>query len=297
MKINSVSKNKPIKPPNFKKGLTKSFVEKANNISYDNAKKILKQKGIKSVKLRGQQTVAISCIAVTEIFKSFGLILPEKLSYENFLQEYIDGNYTYPEDKVRINASFNHFKNLSHQDDFETYRRGSPITKHFLATYIHEFIHAAHFKHLATKYSSNEVISIAEKLQQYTPVEFLLNPKVIKPTWESWEVNDWNGSILGSYAGKDLMEFFTENASFEISRILEKNPLGNNKGENLFFNPKNPKRLSLSFLDIKIDNFWNRIFSKKDNDRDDFLKAIWNGNLDVIFSEKYSKFIRKKESI
>ncbi len=297
MKINSVTENRTVKLPNFKKGLTKDFVLKASKINCYNAKKILEQKGVKSVNLGGQQAVAVSCIAVTEILKSLGLMFPENFSYEPLNRNHIDGNYTYPADRVCINSDFNCFKKLSAQDDFETYRKGSPVTKHFLATYIHEFMHAAHFKHLATKYSIEEVVSILNKLQQYEPSKELLNPKVANPSWEDWEVKDWNGSILGSYAEKDLVEFFAENAVFEISRILEKNPLSKNRGENLFFNPNNSKKLSLSFLNDKKENFWTRIFTKKVKDREVFLKAIWDGDLEVIFSEKYANFIHKKEPI
>ena len=130
MKINSVSENKFI-TPSFQKGLTKSFILKAKDLDYKKSKKFLRQEGIKFLNLGGQQAVVASCLAVTEIMKSLGLKLPKKISYENIPDTYISGNYTYPEDKVCINSYFNRFKNLSHQDDFETYRIGSPITKHF----------------------------------------------------------------------------------------------------------------------------------------------------------------------
>ena len=45
MKINSVTENRTVKLPNFKKGLTKDFVLKASKINCYNAKKILEQKG------------------------------------------------------------------------------------------------------------------------------------------------------------------------------------------------------------------------------------------------------------
>ncbi|MBE7711104.1 MAG: hypothetical protein E7Z92_03075 [Cyanobacteria bacterium SIG31] len=296
MKINPISENKSI-TPNFQKGLTKSFVLKAKELDCEKAKKILKQKGIKSINLGGYQSIAASCLATAEIIKSFGFSIPKNFSYKSIPENYVDGNYTYPDDIVCINSRFTRFRDLLAQDDFETYRKGSPITKHFLATYIHEFMHAAHFKHLAVKYSYDEFINICNELKQYAPAEELLNPKVTKPTWKNWEVKDWNGSILGDYAGKDLIEFFAENASFEIARILEKNPLGENRGKNLFFNPKRTQKLSLSFLEEKKDNFWTRMFNKKEDDRIAFLRAIWDGDLDTIFSEKYSKYIRKSESI
>lgn len=296
MKISPVSENKSI-TPNFQKGLTKSFVLKAKELDCEKARKILKQKGIKSINLGGYQSVAASCLATAEIITSFGFSIPENFLYKYIQENFVYGDYAYPDDIVGINSRLTFFRDLSTQDDFETCRRSSPITKHFLATYIHEFMHSVHFKHLATKYSLNETATIIKELQKYAPAEEILNPKVTKPTWKNWEVKGLNGSILGCYAGKNLTEFFAENAVFEISRILEKNPLGKNRGKNLFFNPKKTQKLSLSFLEDKKENFWTRIFNKKEDDRSAFLRAIWDGDLDTIFSEKYSKYIRKNESI
>ena len=58
----------------------------------------------------------------------------------------------------------------------------------------------------------------------------------------------------------------------------------------------NNLKVLLSFLEDKKDNFWTRIFNKKEDDRSAFLRAIWDGDLDTIFSDKYSKCIVKKTS-
>lgn len=295
MKVLSVKNNQTEylnKSPSFQKGLTSGFVEKMKNTSGDEIYKRLFRNGVVDVDYKNIKPVLVSCLATTEIIKAFGLTPPRRFRFEP-LEQKIVGSHTFPDDIVQINSCHKGFESLVLQDDFETYRRGSPITKHFLQSYIHEFIHAAHFKHLEILHSPEDIVSIASVFKEYEPTEKLLNPIVYRRTWEKWE-EEWNNSILGDYAKRNLFEFLAENETFEISRILEKNPLGENVGENLFFNPKTNKKLSLSFL--KEDDFgvFNRIFNKRNIERNILLKAIWNGDLDTILDEKYSEYIRKK---
>ena len=298
MKVLPVNKNQNLsanKTVSFQKGLTNGFLIYAQKEPLSSMRKRLFQNGINSVEFQGIKPVLASCLATVEIIKSFGLKIPKNFSYEP-LQEDVIGQHTYPDDIVQINSNYKEFNTFLSLDDFETYRKGSPITKHFLQTYIHEFIHAAHFKHLETMHSIDDIVVIAETLKEYEPTEILQKTKVCRPTWKKWE-EEWNNSILGDNAKRNLFEFFAENATFEITRILEKNPLGEDDGENLFFNPKKSDKLILTFQKNMKDCLWNRIFNKSLLEKNVILKAIWNGDLDTILDEKYSKYIRKKESI
>ncbi len=280
------------KSPSFQKGLTSAFAKKTRSMSEAEMYKRVIKNGIASIDYKNIKSVLACCLATTEIIKSFGLMLPKAFSF-NSLKEGCIGMHTYPDNIVEINSKYKEFEGLASLDDFATYRKGSPVTKHFLQSYIHEFIHAAHFKHMATLHSPEKIVSIANAFKQYEPTEKLLTPIVFRRTWEKWE-EKWNNSILGDNAKRNLFEFLAENETFEISRILEKNPLGKNDGENLFFNPKKKEKLSLSFLKEDNFRFFDRIFNKRNIERKILLKAIWNGDLDTILDKKYSKYIRKK---
>ena len=257
-----VNKNKYL---TFKKGLTSTLKQKMYSADCFEMQKRLKANGLKLINFKNWTSVLASCLATTEIIKCFGLKLPQKFSFCP-LESGVVGRYTYPDDIVQINSDRYEFKSLVSQDEFETSHLGTPITKHFLQTYMHEFIHAAHYQNLALYYSTGEIASIANVLKHYSPTKELVNPKVENQNW-TMQDEIRNGSILGYNSHRDLIEFFADNAVFEVSRILEKNPLGENSGENLFFNPTKASKLTLSFQEDVKDNLWNRIFNKKTLDR------------------------------
>lgn len=297
MIITSCSTNKNIKinSISFKKGLTKEFVDKVEIMEYSNFQDELDKKNIKTKGFENYKSVASSCLAVSEILQHLNLQLPHNVTFES-LGRYSGGRYVYPDDIVMINSDIFQFKDLKRQDNWATYQKGSPITKHFLHTYLHEFIHAAHYHHLATLHSLEKIQEISETLHKHKPTEKLVTPDIRKKSWQKWE-EIWNESILGSYANKNLIEFFTENASFEIARLLENkdNKLAIYKGKNIFFNPQKPLSKDLSFLNDNQNSFWAKlgIKNKRLEDRNTILKAIWDGNLDIICDEKYSKYIKK----
>ena len=287
----------------FQHGLTKEFLHKAETLSYSELERLLYKKGIKKIHTGGYKSIATSCLATSEIFQHFGLALPKKFFFEETTQDNIIGFCEYPECKVGINSSFPQFTDLIRQDDFETYRKESAITKHFLHTYIHEFMHSAHDANLLSKYSIEDGAKIIKTLMSQKPSPKIIQPKVFMPSWEKWE-EKWNNGIIGSYGATNLIEFFVENATFEISRLLEKkeNLLACNEGKNIFFNPKKSKNLSLSFLkEDEPQFFWRRFIkniknlskSPKEDDRTNLLKAIWNGDIEALENSRLSKYIIK----
>ena len=279
----------------FKSGLTHAFILKANRLSCDNAKALLYKNGLKLVDFQGVQSVAASCLAVVEIMKSFGFTLPKAFSYEP-LDKKVVGQYIFPDNIIVINSNYKSFEKLRSQDRFQENNTNSPVTKHFLHAYIHEFLHAAHINNLSRYYSQKDTLSIITSLQNYIPKEVLLNPEVTNKTWNKWVENS-NGSIICSYSKESLLEFFAETIAFEIENYLENDNsiLGKNKGLNMFFNPKNSTKFSLSFMNNKKEHFWNKIFKKNIIIRNEIIKAIWRGDINIII-KKYSKYIQKVES-
>lgn len=279
---------------NFKKGLTDTFTKKFYRTSNDEMLQRVIENGIKSVDYKNFRSVIASCLATSEIMKCFGLKLPKNFSFTP-LDDDIAGSHTYPDNTVLINSNFNEFKSILAQDDYETYRKTSPITKHFLQTYLHEFIHAAHYNHLSELHPFSDILTISKTLKKNEPTNKLTEPKVIKPTWPKWEVK-WNNSILGDYANTNLIEFFTENAVFEIAKILETEHFDKNSGENIFFNQEKGKKISLPFLNSVKNSSLDRFLNKNTLDRQILLNAIWDGDLNTIFDKKYSKYIRQKDA-
>lgn len=295
MRINPVSEYKTNNQVAFQKGLTQGFIEKANKLNYKKIKKLAKKKGIETVLFDGKLSVAASCLAAAEIMQSLGLKLPKKFSFEP-LPEDTSGRCIYPDETIQMNSNVFPFRGLLSQDTYETYRLGTPLTKHFLNTYIHEFMHAANDANISKNRSVKESLHIMRFLQRYTPTKEILDPIVLRPVWEIWEPS-WNdNSILGKNASKDLMEFFADNATFEITLFLSRknNALGENSGDNVFFNPKGKKPLTLSFLEDKKDSWWDRTFNKREVVRRNLLKAIWEGDINTILI-KYGEYIRLKK--
>ena len=294
MRINPVSEYKTNNQVAFQKGLTQGFIEKANKLGYKKMKNLAKAKGIETVLFDGKLSVAASCLAAAEIMQSLGFKLPKKFSFEP-LPEKSSGRCIYPDEKVQMNSNVWPFRSLISQDTYETYRQNTPLTKHFLNTYIHEFMHAANDANISKNRSVKESLSIMHLLQKFTPAIEILDPKVSRPTWDIYE-KSWNGSILGENASKDLMEFFADNATFEISLYLSRkgNALGENSGDNVFLNPKSKEPLTLSFLEDKKDSWWDRIFNKREVVRRNLLKAIWDGDIDTILIT-YGEYIRPKK--
>jgi hypothetical protein len=218
----------------------------------------------------------------------------EYLTFEA-LEDGTTGMYTYPLDVARINSNLSYFKDFDSQDSFESERLNSPITKHFLHTYIHEFMHAAHYKNLSTLHGADEIFDIAGVLKGYVPTKDIIRPQRIDNICYGSDLF-WNGSALGNYASASLVEFFVENASYEIAMHLvkDKNALGENSGDNVFFNPKSKEPLTLSFLKDKKDSWWDRIFNKREVVRRNLLKAIWDGDIDTILIT-YGEYIRPKK--
>ena len=292
MRINPISDNRY--QTSFQKGLTQGFIQKANSLSYKKIKKLTKEKGIETVLFDGRLSVAASCLAAAEIMQSFGLRLPRMFSFEA-LEDGTAGMYIYPLDVARINSNLSYFKDFDSQDSFESERLNSPITKHFLHTYIHEFMHAAHYKNLSTLHGADEIFDITGVLKGYVPTKDIIRPQRIDNICYGLDLF-WNGSALGNYASASLVEFFVENASYEIATHLvkDKNAFGENSGDNVFFNPKGKKPLTLSFLEDKKDSWWDRIFNKREVDRRNLLKAIWEGDTNTILI-KYGEYIRLKK--
>ena len=292
MRINPISDNRY--QTSFQKGLTQGFVQKANKLGYKKMKNLAKAKGIETVLFDGKLSVAASCLTAAEIMQSFGLRLPRMFSFEA-LEDGTTGMYTYPLDVARINSNLSYFKDFDSQDSFESERLNSPITKHFLHTYIHEFMHAAHYKNLSTLHGADEIFDIAGVLKGYVPTKDIIRPQRIDNICYGSDLF-WNGSALGNYASASLVEFFVENASYEIAMHLvkDKNALGENSGDNVFFNPKSKEPLTLSFLEDKKDSWWDRIFNKREVVRRNLLKAIWDGDIDTILIT-YGEYIRPKK--
>ena len=177
MRINPVSEYKTNNQVAFQKGLTQSFIEKANKLNYKKIKKLAKKKGIETVLFDGKLSVAASCLATAEIMQSLGLKLPKKFSFEP-LPEKSSGRCIYPDEMVQINSNLFPFSSLTSQDTYETYRQYTPLTKHFLNTYIHEFMHAANDANISKNRSVKEYLSIMHLLQKFTPAKEILYSKV-----------------------------------------------------------------------------------------------------------------------
>ena len=86
------------------------------------------------------------------------------------------------------------------------------------------------------------------------------------------------GSLIAISQNCSTYYPFKEGAKFQITN----------------FNPKGKKPLTLSFLEDKKDSWWDRIFNKREVDRRNLLKAIWEGDTNTILI-KYGDYIRLKK--
>jgi len=178
---NNYSYNKPSYNPNFGLGLKEHQIKKVQNMDKFGYKyiedKLDMLYGIK-VNSGKSNTIAYCVKTVVDIFKNAGFILPSFFTFKEFNTKAF-GRY-YKNDEVSINSKYDDFLDLENQNRLEEFIGFTEAgTGHFLDTYLHEFSHAAHRKHLGEKYGKENGDTIFWRtLSEYNPMEYILTPLV-----------------------------------------------------------------------------------------------------------------------
>jgi len=235
----------------FKGGLNARTINCINSVNVGEVEKSFANKGI-IADFNGNKVAAACSEMTARIFEKLGLPIPPKIGATKFneYKELIPNSnclgvcYTVagthdlsPPKTVFFNT--NYMENIDQWNsvkDNSVYDHYSS-TDHFLGTFVHEFIHSAHFDNLYKKHGYDSGIKIISKLR---------NAKIdnLKPFF----VNH-----VSKYSSTNLLELVAESRSKDITMALDEN------GTGLLFNP---------FIEAK------RIHHSRLNE---ILKAAWNG--------------------
>lgn len=236
--------------PSFKRGLTPEIVDYVKNMDreeYKNIKELVwKKYGI--VSHVGASNAVTYCLEKTaQIMSSAGFKLPKTFSFEA-LESNLYGEYN-QYNNVCINSNKKEFLDLEELDKMEediSRRKKEPLKKHFLDTYIHEFLHAAHCNNIMDKYGEVEGKDIFfYKMASLIPCDII---KKLSSEYSKRDsiFKDCKGLLLAD----NLPEYFAEKNTILISEKL-----GN---------------------DFNISNITADFFKQSMNRLE---RDIWNGNI------------------
>jgi hypothetical protein len=313
MQINSVnnySYNKSCKTPNFKQGLTRDIVAHVKNMPSDEYKRIterLQNKYGMRADVGGSNVVAFCVEQTANIMKRAGFTLPKCFSFEPIDDK---GYGTFESDEVvRINANYQEFSDLEQLNNLSENIIGIKSENLFLDTYLHEFLHAAHYGNLVKRMGkvSSSFIFFNELSDDIKPRNILLWPlrsfiKKMYSELSNKQITDLFPDGVNIFYTRDLTEYFAEKSNKTISERLGK-----------FFNIANVKQeLSKDYigfpknwsLENEINGFNNKsvlidnIAKFLDKQLNYYLGEIWNGNISGIMqkSQAFGNYGKKHEN-
>lgn len=291
MKILSITQQNTINNnKTFQKGMPSWFPAKSCEKSVKEMEAIMKEKGVEAT-FKDCMAVAASCLATAEIFEAYKLPLPSKFSYSSLPDKNVSAVYDKYEDTVIINSDNEYFGSFLEQDFFESLQSGTPVTKYFLHTYLHEFMHAAHFNNI----NDNERFN---QLRNFAPTKLLVEPintflKNISNGFFDEKIDEKYPAELGNYSYTGLTDFVADRGANIIEKDLLDTTMVKEPDENSKYTFISPKGDELfEFEKEKTSTLTEKLFEFL-YDRQKVLKAIWDGDIDFIKSPKNKKFIRE----
>lgn len=279
--------------PCFQKGLSREIINKASQINPIEIEHLLLSKGL-NASFAGVPSVAFCCLSTVKILEFLKMELPQNFLFCSFPREFSSssGLYDSQSDTVAVNANMECFFDLQMQNYMEENQASfHPKTKHFLHTYIHEFMHSAHFQHINDK-------DKYRALSKYAPTALLVDPinafvKKFVPWFCEDKIDEKYPPNFGYYAYQNLNEFAAERGTFLISQDLNSDLMVDAPSSDSKYTFINPKGETLFEFDkekttSKFDKFLEFLY-----DRQKVLKAIWDGDIETIKSPENKRFIKE----
>lgn len=287
MKINSIENSL-----SFERGLPAGYPKFVRgNINPSEIERMCKSIGM-NVDTGGCQAVAASLLETIKIMSQYSLELPTNFCFAPIEKEGVAGQYNLVEDLVVINSNCEAFYDLEKQNILEESQGlQSSNNKHFLHTYIHEFLHCAHFHNiLKTSKNAEDCIKKWLFLTGTKTDNFIVSPinEVLRMfTFE--KINDVIDTLFppknGAYARTNLAEYFAEKQARIIEENLDNNLdfINKNCGLNLQQSPEGWNFIKeLMNINPKESHFFGRKVSSLQSSGQLQQKAK---NIDKLFSK------------
>lgn len=291
---------------NFKQGLTRDIVTHVKNMAPDEYTKISHRlwKKYDMFADMGHSNAVAFCVEQTaDIMSKAGFTLPKyfkfrSISSNDWGQYDITGS-------VLINADNKEFLDLVQLNKSAEQSNCYNDSKHFLDTYLHEFLHAAHFNNIVKRTSADKGVDIFfNDFSAYTPCNSLQNPLIsfithLYPTMTKKQVKSIFPEKEKLFSPSDLAEYFAEKNAKMLETELGKNLNINNVRPNIadiYVGFPENWCINDEVRTITKMPFIKRVICGKLNpsERDERIKAtlerilnyfegeIWNGNIDGI---------------
>lgn len=213
----------------FKKGLTSKAINEVRNmncIEHNNLVETLNVYFGINIENSVPNTVLKCVYWTSQIMLKAGFQLPKNFLFKP-ISEGVLGSYNPFLDTVKINSDYKEFYDIETQNKLEESQGNfHPDSKHFLATYLHEFSHAAHYKNLCKKLGINEAYrAFMGYLSQYSPRDIIVAPmnKMIKANFSIFPdsiIDKLFPPENGLYSKKDLTEYIAEYNAREMAEYL-----------------------------------------------------------------------------
>ncbi len=301
--------------PNFQRGLPTGLDEANPYICkfLKIAEKKALERGIR-INHENHFSVLMSSVLTIGIFDQLKLPSPTVISLTPLKSDTLAA-YSPVSDTVYINSNREEFFNLVTQDELEE-NQGSfhPRTKHFLHSYIHEFMHGAHFKNLIDKHGSVLGVEIWKLFDILKPNNELVQPfnAMLQSRFPRFAgtIEKVSPPYNGTYAKDDLEEYIAEKFSRIVAENLDDNfqllenplPLTSAPSDYNIF-AEFARQASDAFAAEPKDMISNHLsgFAKKVYDNSKYVyncikvfqqdlkyidADIWNGNLERINERK-----------
>ena len=214
----------------FKKGLTREAVQTVKNMTEGDcialASKIKQKYGVNTRLF--EIPSMLYCVEKTiQIMKRAGFNIPGSV-IATTLDNNVLGCYNDTLDTVFINNTCDEFYDLEKLDKAADESKVShPRNGHFLFAYLHEFLHAAHYKNLCKNLGEKQGKEVYwGKLSEKKPSDVMIDPirafldKMPTVLLDTGLLDKIIPPRFGYYAYTDLCEYFSEKVSSLLSEQL-----------------------------------------------------------------------------
>lgn len=216
----------------FKSGLNQRVLKYVENTNVRQTEKYFENKGIKA-DFQGNKAIAACAQLTTKIFEKLNLPLPPEIRATSFKKYnihknaigvcYYQSGERIPGKKSEARSVFmntDYMKDIYHINRTEDSNKGHASSTHFLASFIHEFLHSAHYDKAYKKFGFNgEIInkSLYKKSNSnYDGYNFLIRQKF------KHQPNRIIGKQVSQYAKTNRLELLAELHSRIIIDSLDK---------------------------------------------------------------------------
>lgn len=253
----------------FTSGLPYSFVRHVDQLDVRSVENKFAQSGI-ITNFNGSKVVAACTEKTAEIYRKYGLALPKKIEFTPIEDSDALGKCIYGNSHIQINSNHREFYDINLLNKLEESQDSFHPTKHFLATFIHEFAHNAHFQNIL-KFNN---LDDAKSIMSY------FNTMQIRPFWTKVQGN-------GEYSTYSANEYMAELITRKIVENLDENlnlksaPILNifRRAETSYQNP------FPNLAPLPSNGFiWEQgVMGAMQNTN----RAIWNGDLESLKTHGY----------